>query len=244
MTDVPECIAAARPGQFYTQAAGHPPIGFTQFIVKHTTGRPPWKTRSATSRTCGSTCRSGSASTPRRPRSASWRPSKPTRRVCPPSSVVGTSIVTTALAGLPSPPPASVPVYNLVPKPGRAGAVRLRAPSARNVFLKADVDWSGDYHEGFTIAVPEAADRRKILKNRLVFTGVAGNGTFLTTPSTCHDPAQAAFAAHLLDLPAGRLGRGPRPRLPQRLEPLRGRPAAGRQADRLRRRCRSNRGSP
>ena len=23
------------PGQFFTQAAGHPPVGFTQFIVKH-----------------------------------------------------------------------------------------------------------------------------------------------------------------------------------------------------------------
>ena len=30
----------------------------------------------------------------------------------------------------------------------------------------------------------------RILKNRLVFNGVAGNGTFLTNPSTCDDPAR------------------------------------------------------
>ena len=58
------------------------------------------------------------------------------------------------------------------------------------VFLKADVDWAGDYHEGFTIAVPKSPIG-EILKNRLVFEGRAGDGSFLTNPSTCLDPAQA-----------------------------------------------------
>src|SRR6476660_3926073 len=33
-TDLPEC-SPQTPGQFYTQAAGHPSVGLTQFIVKN-----------------------------------------------------------------------------------------------------------------------------------------------------------------------------------------------------------------
>ena len=84
-------------------------------------------------------------------------------------------------------------VYNLVPNTGEPALFGFSAVGS-NVFLKSDVEWNGDYHEGFTIAVPEAPLGTLILQNRLVFTGNAGNGTFLTTPSTCNDPAQAAFA--------------------------------------------------
>ena len=68
-----------------------------------------------------------------------------------------------------------------------------------NVYLRADVAWDGDYHEGFTIDVPEtpfespSLRRRRVLKNRLVFDGRAGNGTFITTPSTCLGPASPPF---------------------------------------------------
>jgi len=65
-------------------------------------------------------------------------------------------------------------------------------------YLEGDADWSGNYHEGFTIEVPAAipeelgkllgllaGENGAILKNRLVFNGRAGDGTFITTPSTC-----------------------------------------------------------
>ncbi len=55
-----------------------------------------------------------------------------------------------------------------------------------------------------------------VLKNRLVFDGTAGDGTFITTPSTCLGEAiPGTVRARLLDLPARRLlrGRG-RTRLP------------------------------
>ncbi|HEY3435288.1 MAG TPA: hypothetical protein VGK41_06520, partial [Solirubrobacterales bacterium] len=84
-----------------------------------------------------------------------------------------------------------VPVYNLVPKDGQPARFGFRI-LGNEVFLEADVDWSGNYHEGFTIAVPKSPIG-EILKNRLVFDGRAGNGTFLTLPSTCFDPAQAGF---------------------------------------------------
>src|SRR6202000_3164794 len=67
------------------------------------------------------------------------------------------------------------------------------------VFLEGDIDSTGDYHEGFTIAVPHALPidlgpiqgivKGLILKDRLVFNGRAGDGTFLTTPGTCNGRA-------------------------------------------------------
>jgi len=103
--------------------------------------------------------------------------------------------VTASLEGLPAPALdglTKVPVYNLVPKDGQPARFGFRILS-EEVFLEADVDWSGDYHEGFTIAVPKSPIGN-LLKNRLVFDGRAGNGTFLTLPSTCFDPAQPGFA--------------------------------------------------
>jgi hypothetical protein len=37
VTDTPKC-SVATPGQFFKQAAGHPPIGFTQYIIQHIDG--------------------------------------------------------------------------------------------------------------------------------------------------------------------------------------------------------------
>jgi hypothetical protein len=59
------------------------------------------------------------------------------------------------------------------------------------------VAWESDYHEGFTIHVPKTPfadlpllEDGVVLKNRLVFDGRSGDGTFITTPSTCFDPEQ------------------------------------------------------
>ena len=125
-----------------------------------------------------------------------------------------------------------VPVYNLVPKEGQPARFGFRILS-NEVFLEADVDWSGDYHEGFTIAVPESPIG-KILKNRLVFDGRAGNGTFLTLPSTCFDPAQSGFEHVYSTLLRADSKENPNPTFPNGLLLLRGGAAARGQADRLR----------
>ena len=102
---------------------------------------------------------------------------------------------------IPSPPLnglTAVKVYNLVPRPGQPARFGLEL-LGNEVFLEGDIDWSGDYHEGFTIQVPHALPLNLgplnglieglILKDRLVFNGRAGDGTFLTTPSTCNGRA-------------------------------------------------------
>jgi hypothetical protein len=181
------------PGAFFTQAAGHPPIGFTQFIVKHTVGPiPGTKTPVGKLKDVRVDLPVGLSVNPQATPQCDLATFTTNAALCPPTSQVGLSLITAAVAGVPG-PPVPAQVYNLVPNTGEPALFGFSAVGS-NVFLKSDVDWSGDYHEGFTIAVPEAPLGALILQNRLVFTGNAGNGTFLTTPSTCYDPAQPAFA--------------------------------------------------
>ncbi len=86
-----------------------------------------------------------------------------------------------------------VPVFNMVPEEGQPALFGFEL-AGNNVYLRANVAWDGDFHEGFTIEVPEAPKLEPlveglIFKNRLVFNGRSGNGTFVTTPSTCFGPA-------------------------------------------------------
>lgn len=200
-TDLPECTPQT-PGQFYTQAAGHPNVGLTQFIVKNKPfelipGLPIPGTQNpvGTLKTLRVDLPVGLSVNPQAtPQCELASFQAEACAVSAPGSQVGTSAVTAALEGLPAPPLdglTKVPVYNLVPKEGQPARFGFRI-LGNEVFLEADVDWSGDYHEGFTIAVPKSPIG-EILKNRLVFQGRAGNGTFLTLPSTCFDPAQARF---------------------------------------------------
>lgn len=197
-TDVPTCSVDTK-SQFFEQAAAHPPVGFTQFIVAHTTVGP-LETPTAELRKVrvdlpvGLSVNPGA--TPRCPL-AMFEANPASCETLPGGSAkVGESGVTASLLGVPTPPtpPASlVPVYNIVPEFGEPARFGLNL-AGNNVYLKADVAWDGDYHEGFTIDVPQVADlepliKGLILKNRLVFNGRAGDGTFITTPSTCLGPA-------------------------------------------------------
>ena len=189
-------------GQFYTQAAGHPNVGLTQFIVKNKPfelipGVPIPGTQNPVGilKTLRVDLPVGLSVNPQATPQCELASFQAEQcAVSAPGSQVGTSAVTASLEGLPAPPLdglTKVPVYNLVPKQGQPARFGFRILS-NEVFLEADVDWSGNYHEGFTIAVPKSPIG-EILKNRLVFDGRAGNGTFLTLPSTCFDPAQAGF---------------------------------------------------
>ncbi len=202
------CNVESNAGEYFFEAASaHPNYGFTQFIVAHegllerpstelayvrvelpvglavnpgATGRCPIEVFEAGAEGCESY-----------------------------GAKVGESGVTTAVTALAPIPPykgiTAVPVYNVVPKQGQAARFGLEL-LGNEVFLEGDIASSSDYHEGFTIAVPRALPLETskisllgglleaivpglILKNRLVFDGRAGDGTFLTTPSTCRGEA-------------------------------------------------------
>jgi hypothetical protein len=190
--------SVATPNQFFETAAGHPKWGFTQFIVKHTTqGLASEKLEKPV----------GEVATIRVDLPVGLSVNPGATEICPlavfkadaegcassfPGSKVGESLVTTSapLTGKvlpPTPPLTRVPVYNVEPVFGEAARFGLEL-GGNEVFLRGDVAWSGDYHEGFTIDVPKTLPNGLgglVLANRLVFAGTSGDGTFLTTPSTC-----------------------------------------------------------
>jgi hypothetical protein len=196
----------ATPDQFFDTASAHPNWGFTQFIIKN---EPPGKTPVDELKTVRVDLPVGLSVNPgatERCPLAVFEAGAEDCRTGYPESEVGKSQVTVSLPPLGTPtepkaPLTEVPVYNVEPKQGEAARFGLEL-AGNEVFLEGDVDWSGDYHEGFTIHVPAAlpedlggilgllgGEKGLILKNRLVFNGRAGDGTFLTTPTTCFGPA-------------------------------------------------------
>jgi hypothetical protein len=81
-----------------------------------------------------------------------------------------------------------VPVYNLVPNKGEPALLGFVVGFKELIFLKTDVSWESDYHEAFTINEPEPSHPFSTLQNRLISFGRAGNGTYLTNPTTCTNP--------------------------------------------------------
>ncbi len=201
--DTPPC-SVDTPAQYFEQAAGHPPVGFTQILVKSEGGKPVGNLKtvrvdlpvglSVNPQATAAQCEVGAGE-------------HPDSTTCPLASKVGESQVTVSdLLG--APVPLVVPVYNVVPnqgEPARFGFSLLGS----DVYLEADVAWDGDFHEGFTIHAVNLEEEGlplpplgellavRLLKNRLVFDGRSGDGTFITTPSTCYDPEGAAAFAHV-----------------------------------------------
>ena len=198
-TDVPEC-SVETPDQFSKQAASHPKDGFTQIIVKHdqTTNEPVGDLK-----TVLVDLPQGLSVNPQATPQCALVNEKFPPGGCKADTAVGYSLVTVYLPVLGVTGPLSFPVYNLVPRqgePARFGfdLTAVGVIELGEVFLNAGVKWDGDYHEYFTIHVPAPPPLTKILKNRLVFDGTIGTsgqgGAFITTPSTCFDPNQPAFA--------------------------------------------------
>jgi hypothetical protein len=200
--DTPPCSVDTEP-QWFEQAAGHPQVGFTQIIVKHGS---PGKTPVGNLRTVRVDLPAGLSVNPQATpeRCTVGAGQHPDSTTCLPGSLVGESkLVVSDLLGTPI--PLVVPVYNVVPnqgEPARFGFSLL----GTDVYLEANIAWNGDYHEGFTIHAVNLEKeglplgplsellKVRLLENRLVFNGRSGNGTFITTPGTCNNPATPGFA--------------------------------------------------
>jgi hypothetical protein len=207
-TDTPPCVPE-EPKQFFTQAAGHPPAGFTQIIVRHndelggTIKNPVGHLK-----TVLVDLPAGISVNPQATPQCELEGEKFPASGCPATTQVGYSNVE-AVTGVPplTLPPVEVPglaVYNLKPRSGEPARFGFTLPlGLGEVFLNSGVKWDGDYHEFFTIHVPEVPGLDvKILRNRLVFDGTIGSkglpteagGAFLTSPSTCFNPNLAQYA--------------------------------------------------
>jgi len=182
--------AVDTPELFFKEAAAHPPKGFTQFIVKNEPGVAGPEEPVGALKTVRVDLPAGLSVNPQATEQCSQAEFEGNPSLDCPGAAVGTSFVTGSALGFPLPVPLEATVYNIDPPEGEPARFGFNL-AGNNIYLKADVAWEDDYHEGFTIEVPPVPlIGELILKNRLVFNGRSGDGTFITTPSTCFDPEQ------------------------------------------------------
>jgi hypothetical protein len=193
--------SAETPELFFKQAAGHPPDAFTQIVVKH---NPMTKVTVGSAKTFLVELPAGlsvnAQATPQCELVKSGTEEKFPTGGCPADTRVGTSEVS-VLTNVFLPPP--VPVYNLKPRAGEPARFGFAILGVIPVFLNAGVSWQSDYHEYFTIHVPQLG--LPLFMNRLFFDGTTGQegagGAFLTNPSSCNnsevEPFRRAYATIL-----------------------------------------------
>jgi len=189
-SDTPTCDVDSPDPQFFETAGGHPPVGFTQFIVENEPNPlpppagGPEEPIGALS-TVHVDLPPGLTVNPQATEQCSQAEFEGTPSTSCPGAAVGTSFVTGSALGHPLVPPISATVYNIEPPQGEPARFGFNLVG-NNIYLQADVSWESDFHEGFTIEVPPVPlVGELILKNRLVFDGASGDGTFITAPTTC-----------------------------------------------------------
>jgi hypothetical protein len=87
----------------------------------------------------------------------------------------------------------NVPVFNLEPENGEPALFGFFIAGAEEILLKTEVSWENDFHESFTIVQPDPAPPFSTLVSRLINVGTTGNGTFISTPTTCFNHEEPAF---------------------------------------------------
>ncbi len=184
------CIYAGDPSRFYTQAAGHPEEGLTDFSFQtNFLGTPEGNVKNVRvdlpeglNVDPQAVPQCPKATFEANPAQCGAMGSQVGRSEVSAVSLLG--LVQIGLTGAASPP-----VYNLVPENGEPALFGFNVNVVNvvdfDIYLKSDVESAGDYHEGFTISgIPNTVP---LVENRLVFNGQAG-GTFLTLPSPCNGP--------------------------------------------------------
>lgn len=211
------------PNLFFEEAAGHTPIGFTQYIVKHILPEPAEPARQIPVGLLNEIrvdLPPGLTVNPQATPQCEIAVFEADETLCPAGSIVGKEELTVAtivelnpnpLPFGPNPLPSGFqippnpilntepPLFNLVPENGEPARFGFKIGTAKaKVFLRGTVDWAGDYHAGFFIKIPPPANPAiRSLKSRLVNIGTSGNGTYITNPTTCLDPASGVYSTFL-----------------------------------------------
>lgn len=204
-----ECSYTAPESQFYTQAAGHPPLGITGFEVntEHVLlgNKPVGNVRDVRvdippglSVNPDATCSTEELETNTCAGKGQCTQTQFEATLCPAQSLVGEDEIDGFVVAV-GVEHVSVPMYNIVPPPGVPAEFGLNVNLGVvdvKILIVGGISWykeaptsensgvpTGDYHEYFTIK--EIPNTIEIVKTRLKFTGTAGNGTFITLPSVC-----------------------------------------------------------
>jgi hypothetical protein len=177
----PQCTRDADPSFWYSQAAGHPQWGITDFAF-NTTG--VLQTPDGNVKNVHVDLPVGLSVNPEA--TPKCTTAQLEAQACPADSAVGTNYITTLSGGLKAPVPTTV--YNMVQPNGMPARFGMTVPIVGGeIYLDGGVAWDSDYHESFTIA--NITDAIPVYETRLVFNGRAGDGTFITMPSRCNGPA-------------------------------------------------------
>src|ERR1700722_1382593 len=184
--------------RYYTQAAGHPNFGITDFRFK-TTGASGAEAPEGNVKRVRVDLPAGLSVNPfATPR---CKLSELEGSGCPKNTQVGNVQLTAhlnlvELLGHPvgatiTVPAESTPVYNMEAPPGTPLEADFKVSLFETVVhIVGGIDWSGDYHEFFTInEIPKSPE---LVESRLIFNGKAlgagGTLPFITMPSTCLGP--------------------------------------------------------
>jgi hypothetical protein len=202
-TDSPHCTYGTS-SQFFTQAAGHPPVGLTDFAFNKSGILPEGNVKDVRV-DLPEGLNVNPQAVPQCPK-ATFE-ANPASCAASQVGVSEVSAVELELLGIQIPVSLSPAVYNLVPDQGSPALfgfnVNIPAIINQNVYLVADINWAGDYHEGFTISnVPNSVP---LTENRLVFNGQAG-GNFLTMGSQCNGPSTTGLKVDSYQSPGSFLG--------------------------------------
>ena len=192
----------------YTQAAGHPPFGVTDFKLNRFEAAPglflPVKNLKSLRIDVAPGVSTNPEAVPKCPvtefESTLVEPVKHIYLApkCPTSgseeSVIGENRVTTVLEVAPgvfADVPLTGKVYNLKQPPGMSSyfgvALQVGAGLFVHTFIEGHVEWASNYHDLFEIHnIPPG-----LLESRLMFNGNIGTGGFLSNPSNCAGPGPA-----------------------------------------------------
>jgi hypothetical protein len=191
--------SAETPELFFKQAAGHPPDAFTQIIVKQREvggGKESVGSAKTFLVDLPAGLSVNAQATPQCELEVSGGKEVIPALGCPEATRVGTSNVVAKIGTIPL-PINGLPVYNLQPRPGEPARFGFSLAGLATVTLNAGVAWQSDYHEYFTIHVPQLGSGITLGSNRLFFDGTTGQegvgGAFLTNPSTCNNAEVEPF---------------------------------------------------
>ncbi len=189
---------AETPNKYYTQAAGHPNYGITDFRFKTSGGSGSEKPEGNVKEVRVDLPPGLSVNPFATPR---CKLSQLEGSGCPADSKVGEVQLTAHLdlieilkqpvGSTIGPPLTNAAVYNMEPPPGTPLEADFKVALFETiVHIVGGIDWSHDYHEFFTIK--EIPKTPELVESRLVFFGKAlgegGTLPFITMPSTCLGP--------------------------------------------------------
>lgn len=189
--------------KWFTQAAGHPPFGVTDFTLNTLTGIGAEGFPDGFVKDIVVETPEGLSVNPEAAPQCPLATAEANILTCPPTSIVGTNYLTVAVKApgpecVPKCPQvrAAVPVYNVEPFFGTPSMVAFPTETGPT-FIVGSLD-PVDQHVTFTISKIHSPleGGPPLVGSRLVFSGkggAVGDGTYLTLPSNCGVPGKATL---------------------------------------------------